>query len=628
MATSISLHERGKKRSREEQKDPSSSASLPPLTTDDSSDAAATAQPQDSIANFLALHSPPTKLQRTSLPFITRHPPPTSHWPTLPTPLIPLITAHLSSWRDLLRLTRTHRTFHTALRQPATAAACWHSVGVVRLSVLGADWARAGDRRTADTWVTINDRFLDLPHRPPGAGSRRSGTAKEEEEEEDEKVKHEQRVLFGSLRFVPRLSWNGDVSAPATRALFTALHQDFAYLRHLRVHSLAASGPLETVPYMHSLHVAFRSLVSLSLDHTYRLFVFAPGVLLPLSIRYLAAPTGLFEALLASDHLQSSPLGQSLTYVHCHGSTHWLSYAIPSLPNLQHVHTGQKAVAGTVTSHVTGRGPHTGRPKPQRWLSHKRPAAAASGDGSSGSGGGGDGSVECGLVSYAVRQSEEWLHARLVFPSLVCLSLQGKELLELHVLLTLAQLPSLRQLTLSRRAAWSQWHEDRTLPLASSWLPQLTTLSYLDLQCSQSIDTTFLTDLLFTPATATPATDATTTATTATTATADADAAMATARSRLAHLGLQLPVAVDEESVRGWRLGEEGWPALQQCWLAWSGGGAEEGGGGRLEAVEVRNGSVTVDVVGVGRACGTYEQLLAARVDKQWLASVGVEECK
>jgi len=326
---------------------------------------------------------------------------------------------------------------------------------------------------------------------------------------------------------------------------------------------------------------SFDSLVSLTLDSTHHLLVDSPSSLHGLSIRYLSAPTDVVEALLTTDHLASSPLAASLAYMHCSGNTLWLPWALPALPGLQHVHATERT---------------TIRSRNQRFVSHKRPVAV----GSSGSGG----SSESRLVSYAVRQGEEWLHSGLTFPALVCLSLHGKDLLELPVLLTLSELPSLRQLTLSRRAPWSTFHERRSLPLASVWLPQLSGVDYLDVQCEQSIDTDWLTDLLFASADA------------------EAEAAMGAVRQRLRHLSLQLPTAMDEKEASNWRLLISDWPELQHCTLAWT-----DAQGADATTMEARNMAVTESVVGGARAC-RREQVIAERADRQWICNAGVQEWK
>ena len=498
--------DRGRKRSREE-KDDSPSTSTTTATR---------AESDDSIAHFLATLSPPPKVARTALQFVARRPP-SSNWHSLPGALIPLICQHFSSWRDLLRLCRVHRCFDDCIVSPATAASCWKNVAAVRLRVdrkseLGAD----GEGYTV---VTINDRPLLIRALLPLTRSTSSADRRLAEQ-----YVQQQRSCFRSLQYVPRLSWSGRLD---NAAQFIAVLPEFTTLRHLHIHSLTSpSWPDARPPPMNNVWRAFGSLVSLTLDSTHHLFVDEPYALHGLSIRYLSATTDFIQALLTTDRLASSTLASSLAYIHCSGSTHWLPWSLPLLPNLQHVHAGEKTAVRF----------------DQRFMSHKRPAAGSSGRGSS----------ECQLLSYAVRQSEELLHSRLTFPALVCLSLHGKEQLELQVLLSLSELPSLRQLTLSRRAAWSQFQEERSLPLASLWLPQLTTVDYLDVKCEQSVDSDWLSDLLFVCIDP------------------DAEAAMIAVRRRLQNLALQLPSAMDEEEVRGWRLSESSWPALQHCSLAWA----------------------------------------------------------
>ena len=444
---------------------------------------------------------------------------------------------------------------------------CWKYVSAVRLRIDGTSDGGVGLAHRSSTVVSIN-------HRQLSSATVSSSSASDDEQQHDKQL----RRLFLSLQFVPRLSWSGrlDYAAPLLSAL-----THFTSLRHLHVHSLSAPGwPDARPPYMQSMHTAFRSLVSLTLDNSHAFFIRTPSTLLPLSIRYLSATIDFIYALLMADGLASSALASSLVYVHCGGSTHWLPWSLALLPNLQHLHAGEK----------------TSVRFDQRFVSHKRPVPVG--------GSGGSGVTECGLLSYAVRQSEEWVSSRLTFPSLVCLLLHGKELLELQLLLTLSELPSLRQLTLSRRAAWSNFQEERDLPPASMWLPQLAHLDYLDIQCEQSIDSDWLTELLF------ACIDA------------DTEAAMVPVRRRLRHLALQLPRTVDEEEVRGWRLAESSWPALQHCCLAWT---AQQGAS--VSVVETRNVSVTEAVVGAKRAC-RREALIDERVDRQWISSAGVEEWK
>ena len=549
--SATSAAERGRKRSREEKEDGSPHTAVASQSRSDG---------DDSIAHFLALHSPPPKLARTALKFVSRRKP-ASNWHTLPDALIPLICQHLSSWRDLQRLCRVHRCFDECIRgYPATATSCWSNVAAIRLRI-----DRTVDGSSAWTSVSINDRQLLDPSTP--------GEEKEQETR--------QRQLFRSLRFVPRLSWSGrtEYAAPLVAVL-----PQYASLRHLHLHSLTAPTP--TLPATLPLSRAwpgFRSLVSLTLDSSYDSLVQEPSALLQLRIAYLSAPTDLLEGMLSDETVASSALASTLTYIHCSGSTHWLSWALPLLPRLQHVHEGERTAGRWEQS------------QHKRIVSHKRPAVGSAG-----------GSIESAaqLVSYWVRRSEELLHSRLTFPTLVCLTLHGKELLELRVLLTLSTLPALRQLTLGRRPAWSRFNEERALPLASSWLPQLSALDYLDAQCEQSVDDDWLTDLLHSCVKE------------------EDEAAMGSVRQRLRYLGLQLPDAVNMLRMKQLRIADSGWPELLQCCLTWTTADrAEE------KQVEAWSAQVTDIVVGANRAC-TREQLMSTRVDRQWISSAGFHDWK
>ena len=564
--------DRGKKRSRDDEQKhdpPSTPATAANATTAHTADSG-----DDGIARFLATFSPPPlKVARTAIPFVTRHRS-ASQWHTLPDALIPLVCRHLSSWRDLLRLCRVHRCFYECVvSSSGSAASCWQNVAPIRLRV---DRQRDDiDARHNVTVVTVNDRQL-LSHTPPVQPY--GDTTRVEDAE------MQQRQLFQSLRCVPRLSVSGRLNAFGP--LIAVLPQ-FTLLRHLQLHSLTSHnwpGPVPPSLVSGGPWAAFHSLESLTLDSSYRLFFHTFEPLLGLSVRYLAATSEFLEQLMLTvSNASSSAIASSLVYIQCSGSVHWLPWTPPLMPNLLHVHAGEKTTARWGN-----------QPRP---VSHKRPAAT-------GSTGRGTDNTDCILESYTVRQSEEWLHSRLTFPSLVCLSLHGKELLELPVLLTLSSLPSLRQLTLSRRPAWSRWHEERALPLASQWLPQLTTVDYLDVQCEHSRSDEWLADLFFTSDDA------------------EAGYSMAAVRRRLRQLSLQLPAAVDEASVHDWRLAESSWPELQQCCLAWK--AQEIGDLATLEAQSVR---VTMQVAGDKRAC-TREQLMAARVDRQWISGAGIHEWK
>ena len=118
--------------------------------------------PEDSIAAFIALHSPPVKLVRTS-PYgcIPPAPPPApSRWSDLPVDLFTSVCHFLSSWRDLLRLARVHRHLHqhimaTHIAAPASPhedtsqASCWAFVDTVKVT------------QRIDL-LTINDRRIHL----------------------------------------------------------------------------------------------------------------------------------------------------------------------------------------------------------------------------------------------------------------------------------------------------------------------------------------------------------------------------------------------------------------------------------------------------------------------------------
>ena len=123
-----------------------------------------TVLPEDSIAAFIALHSPPVKLVRTSpYGFIPSHssPPPPSRWSDLPLDLFTSVCHFLSSWRDLLRLARVHRHLHhhimthhtppsphSSYHEDTSQASCWAYVDPVKL--------------TQRATLSINDRLIHL----------------------------------------------------------------------------------------------------------------------------------------------------------------------------------------------------------------------------------------------------------------------------------------------------------------------------------------------------------------------------------------------------------------------------------------------------------------------------------
>ena len=115
----------------------------------------ATPVPADSIAAFLAQHSPPVKLVRTSL-YIPAAPRQPSHWAELPLDLLTSVCHFLSSWRDLLRLSRVHSLLHAHILSIGAAgsekhwqASCWAYVEAVKVTQQVDD-------------VFVNDRRLQL----------------------------------------------------------------------------------------------------------------------------------------------------------------------------------------------------------------------------------------------------------------------------------------------------------------------------------------------------------------------------------------------------------------------------------------------------------------------------------
>ena len=478
----------------------------------------------DSIALFLALHSPQPKVVRTSslLSVSSSSRPPPSNWSSLPSELLTSVCLFLSSWRDLLRLSRVHRCFDAVIRSEAAGNHCWQSVQAVKLRI-SSGVVSVNDRRIKllpDTEETAEPLLSSLsspslsaleatpasalpsavhrvmealrrqqqqlsrssprPGRPspsPSPRWRNTGdTARQVlgQQRPSDSPAPAQRIPSGtasalcflrSLRFVPRLRYCGELSLAFAASL--------TWSRQLRCLTLDITDNPQQAMTSNVLNASLRSLPalrSLSLGRGLR-FDISPETLCSLSLLELELDMQQLVSVLSA--LPGSALCQSLR------SLRLDRFFLPSLdllPSLLHWDACLPSGSPPPFTAWVSMAQFTQRPltRLSSITSYQHPMYA---------------SLQAGPCPL-------WLQP------LRCLTLQLDEFIQedvtLQLLSRLSALEHLTQLTLAHRAVSRFMMDARAnaLPSPLLWLPGLARLDFLHLQCHRNMDNSWIAQLL------------------------------------------------------------------------------------------------------------------------------------